>query len=97
VSNLNHVDNEKPSCSSVNGTAAVVEEQLVVDCVVGPRFSSVQCASMEEEEDDDDDDIMTQSQDEEILLDLSDKAIMMICTDLFVDQINQFSSRHPQQ
>jgi len=76
VSNLNHVDNEKPSCSSVNGTAAVVEEQLVVDCVVGPRFSSVQCASMEEEEEDDDDDdasdIMTQSQDEEILLDLSD-------------------------
>jgi len=77
VSNLNHVDNEKPSCSSVNGTAEVVEEQLVVDCVVGPRFSSVQCASMEEDDDDDDDDddasdIMTQSQDEEILLDLSD-------------------------
>ena len=33
VSNFNHVDNEKQSCSCVNGTAAVVEEQLVVDRV----------------------------------------------------------------
>ncbi len=50
VSNLNNVDNEKPSCSSVNGTA-VVKEQLV-DGHVGLHVSEVLCTSMEDEEDD---------------------------------------------
>ncbi len=56
VSNLNNVDNEKPSCSSVNGTA-VVKEQLV-DSHVGLHVSEVLCTSIEEE------DFMTLSQDD---------------------------------
>lgn len=91
VSYLNHVDNEKPSCSSVNGTAAVVEEQLVVDHV-GLHVSGVQCVSIEED-DDAASDIMTQSQDDmkddESLSDLSD--LYKADDDLYsVEHINAF-------
>ncbi len=87
VSNLNNVDNEKPSCSSVNGTA-VVKEQLV-DGHVGLHVSEVLCASMEDEEED----FMTQSQDDmkddESLSDLSD--LYKADDDLYsVEQINAF-------
>ncbi|XDV11708.1 hypothetical protein PO909_000566 [Leuciscus waleckii] len=88
VSNLNHVDNEKPSCSSVNGTVSAVEEHLVVDHV-GPHVSSVHCESIEEDDDDDASDIMTQSQDDESLSDLSD--LYQAKNDLYsVEQINAF-------
>ncbi len=85
VSNLNNVDNEKPSCSSVNGTA-VVKEQLV-DSHVGLHVSEVLCTSMEEE------DFMTLSQDDmkddESLSDLSD--LYKVDDDLYsVEQINAF-------
>ncbi len=69
VSNLNNVDNEKPSCSSVNGTA-VVKEQLV-DSHVGLHVSELLCTSMEEE------DFMTLSQDDMKDDESSDRPILI--------------------
>ncbi len=91
VINLNNVDNEKPSCSSVNGTA-VVKEQFV-DSHVGLHVSDVLCASMEE---DDAVDIMMQIQDDmkddESLSGLSD--LYKVDDDLYsVEQINAFFGR----
>ncbi len=90
VSNLNNVDNKKPSCSSVNSTA-VVKEQLV-DGHVGLHVSEVLCASMEEEEEED---FMTQSQDDmkddESLSDLSD--LYKVDDDLYDDDL-LFWTRH---
>ncbi|XP_048035370.1 uncharacterized protein LOC125260627 [Megalobrama amblycephala] len=89
VSNLKHADNEKPSCSSVNGTAHVKEK--FVDSDVGLHVSGQLSASIEEEEEDVE--VMMQSQDDmkddESLSDLLD--LYKADDDLYsVEQINAF-------
>lgn len=89
VSNLKYVDNEKPSCSGVNGTAHVKEK--FVDSDVGLHVSGQLSATIEEEEEDVE--VMMQSQDDmkddESLSDLLD--LYKADDDLYsVEQINAF-------